>query len=84
MKTLGDVIKLVDSMNVSKELFGHTAEWERERINRTQAVGEAIVEEQGIMPEAADTLSEDTPLGEKSLKLATELEAWYKNQVAQL
>jgi len=68
MKTLADVWKLWKEVGQNLDLWGCTPDWKVELLDKFGAIGDALMEEQGISDAAqASDLPESTPLGEKSL-----------------
>lgn len=78
MCTVGDVLKVGESVSVSMNLYGYTTKFAKEWTENFQAIGRAICREQGV--EFGDkevfAIPEDTPLGQESVAMFEKLKKW--------
>lgn len=68
METIADVWECWKEVHQNLDLWGCTSEWKVELLDKFGAIGNALMEEQGISDaNQAPDLPDSTPLGEKSL-----------------
>ncbi|MFH1621051.1 MAG: hypothetical protein ABIB04_03125 [Patescibacteria group bacterium] len=76
MATLKDVYDLSAHFLTSIKLYGATTEFTKKLHGLIRAVGDAVMEEQGLDdPELAHKLSKETVLGQKALSALEEMRA---------